>query len=392
MAQWDWLTKPEKPYTWGFAARVVIKGLLLFALVNVIWALINQMPVLGRVSVYNVVTPGRKRLPYAENADQSYNLNVYNPDVMFASHEISGARKAPDEYRVLFIGDSSVWGILLDADQTLAAYVNAQHLRTADGKNVRAFNLGYPDQTLTKDLVILQYAMRYQPDLIVWPVTLEAMARGTQQAGSLIVRDNPQLVRSMIADYGLTSIDPNDKDFQSTSLVRRTLVGQRRQIADWLRLQLYGPTWGITNVDERYPKFFEPRRENMPGDLTWMGIGPKTLTADDLAFDAVEAGMKIAGRTPMLIVNEPIFISRGINANLHYNFFYPRWAYDNYRDVMAQQAKTKGWLYLDEWNLVPAEEFTDSAVHMMPKGTQIFAEVVGQGILQAANGKPIETK
>src|SRR5262249_25472350 len=159
--------------------------------------------------------------------------------------------------------------------------------------------------------------------------------------------------------------------------IRRTLAGQRRQIADWLRLQLYGPTWGITNIDERYPKFFEPRKENLPSDLTWMGIEPKQLAADDLAFDVVEAAMKIAGTTPLIIVNEPIFLSRGVNANLHYNFFYPRWAYDNFRELMAQQAKANGWLYLDEWNLIAAEEFTDSAVHLTPKASKQFAEVVG---------------
>ena len=41
-----------------------------------------------------------------------------NLEAMFASHAISQP-KATDEFRVVVIGDSSVWGILLDNDQTL---------------------------------------------------------------------------------------------------------------------------------------------------------------------------------------------------------------------------------------------------------------------------------
>src|SRR5262249_3566506 len=160
-----------------------------------VFALINPQALLGRLSIYNGLTPGRERLPYAENADESYNLNLSNLDAMFASHEIATAVKAPDEYRVLLIGDSSVWGILLDTDQTLAADLNRMQLQTRQGKHIRVFNIGYPGQTITRDVLLLQYAMRYQPDLIVWSVTLESLAATDQQFDSLVVKDNPGLVR-----------------------------------------------------------------------------------------------------------------------------------------------------------------------------------------------------
>ena len=47
MAQWDWLTKPETPYTWRFVRNVVIKGLILFVIANAIFALLNPGPLLG---------------------------------------------------------------------------------------------------------------------------------------------------------------------------------------------------------------------------------------------------------------------------------------------------------------------------------------------------------
>jgi len=86
----------------------------------------------------------------------------------------------------------------------------------------------------------------------------------------------------------------------------------------------------------------------------------------------------------MLIINEPIFISSGANSDLRYDSFYPRWAYEEYRDLLSQQAKTQGWTYLDLWNVIPADQFTDSPVHLTPTGSQQLADKVGAAILQAA--------
>jgi hypothetical protein len=79
-----------------------------------------------------------------------------------------------------------------------------------------------------------------------------------------------------------------------------------------------------------------------------------TLTSDDLAFDVLAAGIARAGDVPVLIINEPIFVSDGRNSDLRYNLWYPRWAYDQYRALLAEQATTYGWHYLDLWDAVPS--------------------------------------
>src|SRR5579859_241864 len=140
MAGWDWLTKPKTPYTWRFFRNVLIKGFALFALANVAFALLNPLPWLGGVSIYASLVPARDRLPYGSNPDESYNLSLQNLDALFASHVLSSTPKASDEYRVLLIGDSSVWGVLLDAQDTLAGRLNAAGLHTTDGKRVRVYN------------------------------------------------------------------------------------------------------------------------------------------------------------------------------------------------------------------------------------------------------------
>ncbi|MCB0029796.1 MAG: hypothetical protein KDE28_17905, partial [Anaerolineales bacterium] len=72
----------------------------------------------------------------------------------------------------------------------------------------------------------------------------------------------------------------------------------------------------------------------------------------------------------------PIFISNGANSDLHYNAFYPRWIYDEYRVFLAATAERNGWPYVDLWDAVPAEEFTDTPVHLTPAGTRQLADLI----------------
>ena len=94
--------------------------------------------------------------------------------------------------------------------------------------------------------------------------------------------------------------------------------------------------------------------------------------------------MAEAGATPVLLVNEPMFVSQGENSDLRYNFFYPRWAYDDYRQLLAAEAGARGWTYLDLWQAVANSEYTDSPIHLTPAGSAQFAEVLGAAILAEA--------
>src|SRR5579859_2268369 len=88
---------------------VAFKALALFIIFNVLYIVFQPLGFLEHLTVYNSIAPGRLRLPFSQNADASYNLIETSLDQMLASHEIAQP-KAPDEYRVILIGDSSVWG------------------------------------------------------------------------------------------------------------------------------------------------------------------------------------------------------------------------------------------------------------------------------------------
>ena len=349
--------------------RLVLKSLLLFVVFNLIFALWNPSG-LGKVSFYNRLFPGRLRLPYGENPAQSYNLSLYDLEAMFASHVIAEP-KAADEFRVVLIGDSALWGWLLHPEDTLAGQLDAANLMTCDGRKVRVYNLGYPTISLTKDLLILDQAMRYKPDLVVWLFTLEAFPDDKQLTPPLVA-NNPERARMLIETYDLP-FDPNDPALARTKSWDQTILVQRRPLADLLRLQLYGAMWAATGLDQLYPQEYERAQTDFEPDESFHDMQPPILDEENLAFEVLGAGVNAAGGTPIVLVNEPMLISRGKNSDLRYNYYSPRWAYDQYRQVLAEKASAGNWNYFDLWDLVPADEFTNTPFHMTPAGESLLA-------------------
>jgi hypothetical protein len=366
---------------WPSIGRIFLKAGLLFLLLNILFAALSPMEALGNLSLYNWLIPGRERLPYGEQIEQAYNLSLNNIPAMFASHALSQPQAA-DEFRVIILGDSGTWGWFLQNKDTLAGQLNAANLVTDTGLPITVYNLGYPIMSLTKDLLILDEAMNYEPDLIIWPVTLESFPR-EKQLVSPIVQHNGGRIRPFITQYAL-NLNPNDKQFIEPNWYDKTLIGQRRPLADLLRLQTTGFAWAATGIDQAIPADIPLRQTDLAADTSWQGFTElERFTRDDLAFDVLAAGMTRAGNVPVLLINEPMFISNGANSDLRYNSFYPIWAYDLYREMLAETAVTHNYHYLDLWNSIPPEEFSDTPVHLTPAGTKMMAETVAAEILQA---------
>lgn len=354
------------------AFRALLKGLALAIIISLFFPL---TPDLGGISAYNLLFPGRPRLPFGEIPSQAYNLSLYNLAAMFAAHEISQP-KAADEFRVLVLGDSSVWGTLLRPEETLPTQLNAQNLTFCD-KTARFYNLGYPTISLTKDLLLLDYAARFQPDAILWLTTLEAFPLDKQLASPLAA-NNADRISNLISRYNLP-LDPHNPALVQPTCWSRTLPGQRRALADLIRLQLYGVPWAATGIDQFYPASYPPPQTDFGAqDDKFHNLRPP-LDENQLAYSILRAGIENSPG-PVWLVNEPMLISAGENSHIRYNFFYPRWAYDAYRAQLTDIAERNGWNYVDFWDLLPPSEFTNSAIHLTPAGESLLAQTISQTI------------
>ncbi|PJF29959.1 MAG: hypothetical protein CUN52_05700 [Phototrophicales bacterium] len=374
---WNWLIKPQKPYTWGFIIRVLIKASALFIIANLSFAFLQPMDILGRLSLYNIVFTGRERFPYNQDIAEDYTVTLDNIPAMFATHEINRP-KADDEYRVLLVGDSATWGFLLPPTQTLAQQLTDRHYLLADGRRVVAYTIAHPVMSLTKDLLLLDEALNHQPDMVVWLVTMQSFSH-ERQLSAPITQRNPARIRRLIADYNLP-LNPDDPRFIRLNFGDNTLIGQRRILADWMRIQFYGVMWQFTGIDHVVMNAIS-RRNDFDADFSWENFdAPQSLSADDLAFDLIRAGHQMVGDIPLIIVNEPMFIADGRNSHVRYNTFYPRWAYNQYREQFAQFADEYTWRYCDLWDAMPPDSFTDSPVHMTADATGRFSQILGEMI------------
>lgn len=362
--------KPVRPL------MVLFKGFILFILFNLVFSMVG-LNGLGKLSLYNHLFAGRLRLPFGENPSETYNFTLNNLDAMIASHIISGTAKSSEEYRVVVIGDSSTWGILLKPEDTLSGLLNASVVN-CEGQLMHFYNLGYPTLSLTKDVMILERAVQFKPDLIIWLVTLEAFPTD-KQLTSPIVENNLTSIKLISKKYGI-QIGFADQLEQSSNIINQTIIGLRRELADLLRLQLYGFMWSATSIDQTYPFDYDHAQIDLKNELNFHNWAPPELDDKKLAFDVLETGERIAGEIPIILINEPILISNGENSDIRYNFYYPRWAYDQYRELLADYSVEHSWKFYDFWNIVPVKEFTNSAIHLTPVGENILARQIIQKI------------
>lgn len=283
-----------------------------------------------------------------------------------------------------------MWGTLLRPEETLAGRLNQEHLRAPDGRVVRFYNLGYPTISLTKDLLILSQAKNDQPDLVIWLTTLEAFAKENQLSVPL-VQDNPIGTLNLIHRYGL-NLDP--AQLKPPTFLDSTLIGRRKELADLIRLQLYGVMWTATGIDQVYPTdYLKAQVDLEPSSLFHGAKDWGEHVQDYLAFEPITAGVSLLGNTPLLIVNEPILISQGKNSAERYNYYYPRWAYDRYLTEMDAFTQSRHIQYLDTWNLVLPQGFTNSAIHIDPTGEAELAAAIRPKLLTMwLNSPALEAK
>jgi hypothetical protein len=364
--------------------RLLIKTILFFVLANFIFALWN--PPVERLSVYNTIFPGRTRFPFPEG---ERTVSIDNLEALFASHIIS-SQKGHDEFRVVIIGDSSVWGDTINSDQTLSAKLNALSFECSD-KDILFYNLGFPHLAVTKDILFLDKAMEYQPDMIIWAFTLRTLL--PKNPNPFLIENSRQvftLINKYQLDYPYEELDLGEE-----TLFDRTFIGRRQELARLFLLQILGTIVAGTESD-RSPAFrpsdapeidYKPVENNVRGSISYLGLDEPGDISNLIWLNYFQAGESIAGELPILFVNEPMFIASGENNDIRYNDAYPKWAYDQYRQIMFAQADSYQRSYIDLWNEIPPGYFTDDIFHLTPEGEQLMAEALYPDIQEMICGQ-----
>lgn len=354
--------------------RLAVKAICLFVIINILYSLLN--PQLSKVSAYNVLFPGLTRLPFGTS---SFSVMVDRVDTMIAAHQIS-APKAQDEYRVVLLGDSSVWGEGLRAYEIISEQWNRLNMRCGD-KTISVYDLGYPHPSVIKDLVILDEAAKHEPDLIIWFVTLNTL--NPRQVNAFL-EANRESVINILNTYDIPFNHEGKVNEYKPGFYEKTLIGQRSNLARQIKLQLLGAVWASTGVDNGKPAEKEPLDFDVGTNSLYRGMDSSEDITNLLLFSALEAGIDIADPAQVLIVNEPIFITKEEYATVRYNAMYPRWAYDQFRTTIAEQAQTRGWNYLDLWNAIPPEYFLDAGIHRSAASEPLLIQKVNSALQSIA--------
>lgn len=351
--------------------RILFKASLLFVIFNFAFAYVPDA-ILWRISLYNTVLPGKTRFPLEENLEEIFN-----------AHEIASSALRKDEYKVVVLGDSSVWGYKVNPDETSASLVNAAHISVCDGKTVHIYNLGYPAPLVLKDMLILQRALSYQPDLIIWNITLLSMLETKQDVRShVLMKNNPTATNNLMNQYGLGA---EIGYLPVSSSQHQTFLDQRNDLARFVKAQLDDIRWATTG-GEQVDKTYTSLEMDVNSDLVFKkyNLPPPTLNRNLLHFEVLAAGVKMAGNVPVIFLNEPIQIVTGANSDVRYNKMYPRWVYNQYRTLMRAHAAQAGWDYVDQWNIIPPTQFSDTTFHRTTIGEKIFARTLQALILKNA--------
>jgi hypothetical protein len=228
---------------------------------------------------------------------------------------------------------------------------------------------------VVKDLIILKEAMAFDPDLVVWFMTLNSLT--TRRLSPFILANADRAVQVMDT-YGIP-YDPAQVPALSrdASFYEKTLIARRSELARAIKLQALGVLWALGGTDGYVPEgAAAPPSNDVESERTYKDLESVDQLQAEIMWNALAAGHDIADQVPLLIVNEPIFIASGANSDVRYNIRYPRWAYDYYRDELQSTSQTNQWHYLDLWDSVPAAFFPDSFLHILPEGRQIVIEKI----------------
>ena len=352
-------------------ARVVFKALIVVVAINFIClaAVFNPVAAITRFNLWGLVGHGRARLMYMTDV-QNGQLPV---EAMLATHELAYTPKAADEFRVVILGNSGPYGAGLFDDETLSSQMTHLDIRV-NGKHLVAYNLSFPSANVVSSSVILDAALAYQPDLVIWFVTANMF-------------NNHQTYWDQLSVFFLINRE------------RLENIASRYEMTDWIASRMSPrPSWdawiGIHDqgtfsvwLSSLFYPFVQPNIQH----TTWR-IAQDAVPAEPNNFLSVDGAYPVFNDTwqfleignqmaqsagaNLLIVNQPTMVLDSPYGDVSYSKLYGRAFYDAYHEALAKYTKEQNLWYVDLWRLVSPDHYTDSELHLDAEAwTSVAAEL-----------------
>lgn len=371
---WTPLSSPAR------LGRAVVKAMLLFVAFDLFQAMIDLPARLERLPVLGAVEDARiARLTIPKDVET---LQWFPLGPLLDAHEI-GRAKAPDEYRVGVLGASGTYCDTCTPAEAIAGAMSAEDARIED-RRVVAYNLSVKGVDWLKDVLILNRAVDRGVDAVVWLVTAYRSVDQPFKKDDLphsFVTLNQDDLPALAREFGISTWETRRSDTERVWW-RRSLWFTGGRYRDWL--VLLGRTIvlaGIPGDPTALPKPDDAERINDRPIKKVARFNSQTPGAQEMPnarWNLLRVGAELARRrgVRLLLVNEPILIGSGANSEVNYNSHLERKYYDRYREVMATFARDNQIEYLDLWNLLPPEDFTDMVLHHTPAGNAKIADAV----------------
>ena len=299
---------------------------------------------------------------------------------LLRQHELCW-RDVPGEVRVVLLGNSAVYGFPLPVEASLGARLNARF--AAAGTAAHLFNLGWVYTYLLKDALILQRALAYHPDVIVYAVTLADMvhlAPPPVEPLLAFMRANADTVAAMAAapPPGLEEPLGLVGDWLAARSAWETVDTWRQRLASTVRGALRARAGALATALGAPAATRPATRRRAAYDCDAVTQRDALFYRQWQSWNLLEAlaALRADGGPAVLVVNWPIAHE-------------PRGACHNARYTAARVAEYRDWLraatarldlpYLDLGDLLTAEDFLDS-LHVSPAGPQRIADRVGPAL------------
>jgi hypothetical protein len=289
------------------------------------------------------------------------------------------------EKRIAVVGNSAIFGFPLPVEQSFAAQVNRRF--AAQRVPAHLFNLGWIFTYQLRDALILHEALRYAPDVIVYPLTLDdfihhAPAFVPPQLVEFFER-NTEALAAFAAEEPPGLVEPLER-YQP--VIRSRRFGR----SSFEHLREAG-TFARLTVRQHAASVAQQWAELPP-------LPPPKLGHRRKKYDCAETFVRVANLLPdwsewnVIAYLEQIRRDRGIEVLVinwpveHwpigdcYNARYSNAGVEEFNRWIAEQTRTRGLRYLDLHDLLAPDGFIDS-LHLTAAGHQQVAAAVADALL-----------